>query len=146
MAVTCIGGYNFWHRPGQDVSGRPGINRFADQTLLNPYREHPSCWPVGDAAIVYPHPRWWEVHGPVSSLRYEAHRAGLQDYEMLRLLQAVAEQSRKPTVRKTARRLLAAVRGPLAGSLTRFNRDPALLLEIRREIGDCIAVNAVATE
>jgi len=96
---------------------------------------------VGDAAIVYPHPRWWEERGPISSLRYEAHRAGLQDYEMLRMLQQVANHPRTAAIGARARELLATARGPLAGSLTKFTRNGAWLLRVRRKIGDCIAEN-----
>ena len=134
-------GYNFWHRCYQHESGWPGISDYADHALLNPYREHPPRWAVGDAAIVYPHPRWWEEHGPVSSLRYEAQRAGLQDYELLRRLRQVAAQPATRAVGVRAERLLARVCGPLAGSLTEFTRDAGSLLDSRREIGRCIAAN-----
>jgi hypothetical protein len=134
-------GYNFWHRCYQHESGWPGISDYADHTLVNPYREHPPRWAVGDAAIVYPHPRWWEEHGPVSSLRYEAMRAGLQDYELLRLLRGVAARPRTAAVGGRARALLRLASGPLAGSLTEFTRDGVRLARARREIGRCIAGN-----
>lgn len=134
-------GYNFWHRCYQHESGWPGISDYADHTLANPYREHPPRWAVGDAAIVYPHPRWWEERGPIGSLRYEAQRAGLQDYELLRRLGRVAEGPRTRAAGARARRLLARVRGPLAGSLTEFSRDGEGLLATRREIGRCVAAN-----
>jgi hypothetical protein len=137
-------GYNFWHRCYQDGSGLPGVNVYADQVLLNPYLEHPPRWAVGDAAIVYPHPRWWEDRGPVGSLRYEAHRAGLQDYELLLKLKHVSEAPRSPALGVTARRLLKAVRGPLAGSLTEFTRDGRRLALVRREIGNCVANNGLS--
>jgi len=139
-------GYNFWHRTGQDISGWPRINRYADTLLANPYREHPAEWAIGDACIVYPHPRWWEDHGPVGSLRWEAMRAGLQDYELLRLLDTLtrkaASESRtaKPDTLNKARRLLKAVRGPVAGSLTDFTRDAKRLIRTRQLIGECISL------
>jgi len=141
-------GYNFWHRPGQHISGWPRTNVYADQVLLNPYREHPPRWGVGDACIVYPHPRWWEDHGPVSSLRYEVMREGLQDYEMLRMLDTLLQETKerfssaRGTAVAKARRLLAEVRGPIAGSLTEFTREAGRLLRVRREIGDCLKVLA----
>lgn len=134
-------GYNFWHRCYQQESGWPGISDYADHALLNPYREHPPRWAVGDAAIVYPHPRWWEEHGPIGSLRYEALRAGLQDYELLRMLRGAADHPRTPALGAKARRLLKTVSGPLAGSLTEFTRDGAALGKARREIGRCVAAN-----
>jgi hypothetical protein len=137
-------GYNFWHRVGQNASGWPGINGYADYTLVNPYREHCPLWPVGDCCIVYPDPRWWEDHGPISSLRYEAMRAGLQDYELLRMLDGLVAQGgqRKGAAAEAAargRRLLKAIRGPIAGSLTEFTRDKDKLLRARQAVGDCIA-------
>lgn len=132
-------GYNFWHRIRQDASGWPGISGYADHTLVNPYREHGADWAVGDACIVYPPLEWWRDLAPVSSLRYEAMREGLQDYELLRMCDEHARKSDNPGAARNARRLLAAVRGPIAGSLTEFTRDAGLLLKTRREIGGCIA-------
>lgn len=40
--------------------------------------------PAGDAHIVYPGP-----HGPWISMRYEAQRAGAEEYELFRLLEEV---------------------------------------------------------
>lgn len=138
-------GYNFWHRTKQNASGWPGINNYADHTLLNPYREHPWHWATGDACIVYPAPQWWEDAGPVSSLRYEAMREGLQDYEMLRMLDEIVRTanpkrgSKKAKALAQAKRLLARVRGPVAGSLTEFTRDADRLLRERRRLGECLA-------
>ena len=145
-------GYNFWHRTGQQASDWPGVNSYADGRLLNPLREHPPQWAVGDAAIVYPHPEWWEDRGPIGSLRYEAVRAGLQDYELLKMLEGLVTKDRpKKSSRQTnalapARRAVAAGKralksatGPIAGSLTDFPRDPSRLLNTRRKVGDAIA-------
>lgn len=135
-------GYNFWHRPGQDVSGWPGITPYADHLLVNPYREQPR-WPAGDTHIVYPDPQWWLDKAPVSSLRYEAMREGLQDYELMRMLERALQdrhgRARRNHIRTRGRHLLRLVRGPLAGSLTKFTRNAGLLLRTRRAIGDCLA-------
>ncbi len=138
-------GYNFWHKTGQEISGWPGIGRYADHILVNPYREHPPNWAPGDACIVYPHPAWWEDHPPLGSLRYEAVRQGMQDYEMLVMLDRLVrtDKARKGTSRAGAiekgKRILATVRGPIAGSLTEFTRDPGVLYSARRTIGECLA-------
>ncbi|MCX5659931.1 MAG: DUF4091 domain-containing protein [Planctomycetota bacterium] len=136
-------GLNFWHRLGQSVSGRPGINGYADETLVNPMREHPTGWPVGDAAIVYPDPRWWEEHGPLGSLRWESMRAGLQDWELITsLAEAVEARKNQPGAGPAlarARRVLAQIRGPIAGDLREYCRDTGKLLSIRRTVGDCLA-------
>ena len=78
-------GYNFWFdRRVEDRAGT-GIPLPVYEPL-NPYSEHTAFSPTGDAWVVYPPPNWWEDVGPVSSLRYEAMREGLQDYEMLVML------------------------------------------------------------
>lgn len=138
-------GFNFWHRLNMQAGLRPGAYTYADAVVGNPYREHEGTWPVGDGSIVYPHLRWWEDRGPVSSLRWEAMRAGLQDLEILKMLAAAAGQRPRAgsPVRERARRqaqhLLAAVRGPIAGSLTEYDRDPRRLLDARRAAGRCLA-------
>jgi hypothetical protein len=138
-------GYNFWHRTGQQASGFPGVNSYADGRLLNPLREHPPQWAVGDAAIVYPHPEWWEDRGPLGSLRYEAMRAGLQDYELLKMLDGLLSNARPKRGSRQAKavaagkRALKSATGTIAGSLTEFPRDPTRLLTTRRKIGDAIA-------
>ncbi len=138
-------GFNFWHRINLQAGLRPGASTYADVVAGNPYREHEATWPVGDGSIVYPHLRWWEDCGPVSSLRWEAMRAGLQDQELLKMLAALAgraERRRTPSSARAgarARKLLAAVRGPIAGSLTEFSRNRKLLLETRRAAGECVA-------
>jgi hypothetical protein len=74
-------------------------------------------------------------------LRYEAFRAGMQDYELLRMLKQAADKPRTPAIGAQARRLLKTVHGPLAGSLTEFTRDGKRLALARLEIGRCIAAN-----
>jgi hypothetical protein len=60
-----------------------------DQTGIDPFKEtckrhgspNAEFLPPGDTHVVYPGPR-----GPWSSLRLEAHRVGMEDYELIRLL------------------------------------------------------------
>lgn len=133
-------GHNDWHRMGQEVTGWPGVNGLADTHLVNPLREHPPRWPVGDAAIVYPHPRWWEDHGPISSLRWETMRAGLQDWELFRSLDDAASAPGAPRATATrAKELLAQIRGPIANDLWNYCRDSNTLATLRRAAGDCLA-------
>ena len=117
-------GYNYWHRLQRDS--------YFDETLVNPYREAPSAFPVGDACIVYPAPNWWEDHGPVSSLRHEAMRKGLQDDALLRMLDSlVRAPAKSPRLRAAAgqgKRLLRYVREEIAPTVTQYTRDPDLLL------------------
>ncbi|MEM3545628.1 MAG: DUF4091 domain-containing protein [Candidatus Bathyarchaeia archaeon] len=60
-------GYNYWtEKPFEDVENEP---------------HHPFPLPPGDAFIVYP-----GKSGPLDSIRFEALRDGVEDYEMLKLL------------------------------------------------------------
>ena len=67
-------GYNHWN-------GEPG---FVD---IEPVHSHARCLPSGDNAIVYP-----GDGGPVDSIRFEAMRDGLEDYELLHILAQTDEQ------------------------------------------------------
>ncbi|MBS7611800.1 DUF4091 domain-containing protein [Candidatus Bathyarchaeota archaeon] len=60
-------GYNYWtEKPFEDVENEP---------------HHPFSLPPGDAFIVYP-----GKSGPLDSIRFEALRDGVEDYEMLKML------------------------------------------------------------
>jgi hypothetical protein len=131
-------GYNFWHRAGETPTGWA----YADEVLLNPYREAPTSWPVGDACIVYPPPRWWEDRGPVSSLRYEAVREGLQDHTLLCLLEELTASGRSGAAATRGRRLLQRIHTEIAPDFTHHTRDADLLLRTRRELGRCISALA----
>ena len=63
-------GYNHW-------GGQPG---FVD---IEPVHSHRRCLPSGDNAVVYP-----GDGGPVDSIRFEAMRDGIEDYELLQTLAA----------------------------------------------------------
>ncbi len=128
-------GYNFWHQSG----GTPTGWAYADKVLLNPYKEAPSSWPVGDACIVYPPTRWWEDRGPVSSLRYEAMREGLQDHTLLCLLEELITSNKSKAKVARANKLLQRVRTTIAPDFTHHAREVDLLLRTRQEIGRCIS-------
>jgi len=72
----------------------------------------------GDEWIIYPGKR-----GPRSSLRWEAMRDGLEDYEYFRLLEAKRGPERAQAL---GRQLVRAI--------TDFDRDPDKLLRIRRQM------------
>ena len=63
-------GYNYW-------AGEPP---FVD---VEPVHSHRRCLPPGDNCIVYP-----GSGGPLDSIRFEAMRDGIEDYELLRKLAA----------------------------------------------------------
>lgn len=77
----------------------------------------------GDEWIIYP-----GQNGPRGSLRWEAMRDGLEDYEYLKLLAAKRGQER---AMELGRRLMR--------SITDYDRDPQQLLDIRRQVAAEIA-------
>lgn len=75
-------GYNFWYMP----SGK------------SPWLDVQSgSYPPGDGFIVYPPRGTNNDYRPVSSLRWEAFRDGLEDYEYLRLFQQQLQNLRRET-------------------------------------------------
>lgn len=72
----------------------------------------------GDEWIIYP-----GTKGPRSSLRWEAMRDGLEDYEYLKLVAATCGQARAEELGRQMMR-----------TITDYDRDPAKLLEVRRQM------------
>jgi hypothetical protein len=104
-------GWNFWG-PEPTKSTQPVINM--NLTLL----------PSGDAYVVYPDRERLSVH---PSIRLEAMRAGIEDYE---LLSALARRD-KATADAIAREAVA--------SFTDYVRDPAAFRRIEAELVDALA-------
>jgi len=124
-------GYNWWLSP----TGKPP-QEDVDQS---------GKYPPGDGFIVYP-PLTGKSASPVSSLRWEVFRDGLEDYEYINLLKnwkdayekRKTRQSRAgtgdPAHHEEAKRLLNEACGAAAG-LETYSRDPAVFLGMRHRIG-----------
>ena len=82
-----------------------------------------NCLPPGDSHIVYP-----GLRGPLSSIRLEALRDGVEDYEMLKLL-----EKKNP---KLAREIADSV----VRSLTDYTMDPGEFRAARMRIVNALAV------
>ncbi len=83
--------------------------------------------------------------GPLPTIRAENIRDGLEDYEYLKLLEALAEtiQAGGPLTPEESAWLnsaqqLLAVPSNLVGSLTSFTRDPAVLENYRQQLASAI--------
>jgi hypothetical protein len=108
-------GLNFWHG---DPFGPPAKR-----------------WPPGDSHIVYPGP-----HGPLPSIRWDAQRDGIEDYEWLRLL----EQRHRDVIAKlgpAAAPFDPALRSmelcqQLVHSFLEYDARPGSLRRIRAAIAD----------
>lgn len=77
------GGYLHW-----------GLNQYYSDPFKQSVVKHPSpiassnnYLPAGDTHIIYP-----GKQGPLSSLRFEAHRIGIEDYELLKTLKATNQK------------------------------------------------------
>ncbi|NLY01731.1 MAG: DUF4091 domain-containing protein, partial [Rhodopirellula sp.] len=79
---------------------------------------------TGDGCLTYPTPA-----GPVSSIRLENIRDGLEDYDYLALL---ADAQGQDAAKKFV--------GRLVKSMTDFTHDPAALAAVRDEIADQIEI------
>jgi hypothetical protein len=84
----------------------------------------------GDGSLFYPG-KQVGVDGPVSSIRLEMIRDGLEDFEYLTL--ADAWLGKEATQGFIAR---------VATSMTAWQRDPAVLEKVRRELGDALEKKA----
>jgi len=107
-------GFNWWQE--NDPFGEPNPNL-----------------PPGDSHISYP-----GEHGPLPSLRLEAMRDGLEDYEYLKLLENGIMNVKKQLGEKARclpfeRRALEICRR-VVPSLTGYARDPSVLLKAREAV------------
>jgi len=74
--------------------------------------------PPGDNAIVYPGP-----DGPLSSIRFEAMRDGIEDYQLLRILEA-----------KRGRAKALEICDSILREITDYEHDPEALLNARERV------------
>lgn len=124
--------YNIWERNGaKDPAKRyPAVGWKADGWSKG--------WPSnGDGMLFYP--------GPVSSLRFETMRDGIEDWEMLRVLadalEALGGRPDADRYRELAKRseALLRVHPEVVSSFTAYTQDPARLLDEREKAGNLLA-------
>lgn len=100
------------------------------------YRNDGGPFQSGDGFVVYPRPR---VKDPADfpavfdSVRHEMMRQGIQDHGLFTRLALYEDKDPR------AGRLMAELRGPLAGSLTDYCRDGERLERFRREAGELLS-------
>ena len=124
--------YNIWERNfASDPARRyPNVKWKADGWSRG--------WPSnGDGMLFYP--------GPISSLRFEAIRDGIEDWESHLVLRDCVEalNARKDAAKHAAlaaeAETLLAVGGDIVSGFKQYTMDPALLLGRREALGDAIA-------
>lgn len=117
-------GYNYW----QLHAGNVGI----DPYLRNDAGEYQA----GDGFVIYPPPNAvTATPSVVDSVRHEMMRQGVQDHALFTRLAERADRHPK------ARRLLAQLRGPLAGDLRHYCRDGEMLERFRRAVGEFLSAS-----
>lgn len=106
-------------------------------------RKQPKRWPEGpwnaftfddyngDGQLIYPGP-----NGPLSSIRLECIRDGIEDYEYFYLLSQLTKRAKGKDV--TQARKLLAVDSRVVKSLTDYTADPHVILSARRELAAAI--------
>ena len=125
--------YNIWH--GRNFSADPAKRFPAVRWQADGWEKG---WPSnGDGMLFYP--------GPTTSLRFEAIRDGIEDWEMLQVLRDCVSAVRRRKRAGKHKALLAeaekllAVRGEIVKGFQEFTRDPEQLLAERQAVGDLLA-------
>lgn len=99
----------------------------------------------GDGSIFCPGP-----NGPLSTIRLENIRDGLEDYEYLWMLRRALAMTETEQAKAPAETWITDVRQaleppqPLADFMTKYNRDPKLLLDRRDRVAELLAAWATA--
>ncbi|MBT3379522.1 MAG: DUF4091 domain-containing protein [Lentisphaerae bacterium] len=139
---------NYWH-------SRPAY----PDALQNPYEDSMSWvggygtkpgekrrWNVGDGRFIYPPEAATGsqiepiLDGPVSSIRWEALRDGMEDFEYLSMLKRLLARKRQSLSSEEARQCQALLTVPaeISESLTSYTRDPGPIEARRRELAQAI--------
>ncbi len=103
-------------------------------------------WNVGDGRFMYPPERATGtqdgpvIEGPVSSIRWEALRDGMEDYEYLAMLKRLLEEKRERLSASEIERYEALLKVPpeISRSLTDYTTDPAPVAARRHQVAKAI--------
>ena len=127
-------GYNYW-KPWASLPADVPVNPWFDSTAGSIYVHDRMPLPAGDPHIVYP-----GRENICDSLRWEVVRKGMEDYELLTLLEKAAEGTLgSPRDRAKAKRLVRLIREEVAADSDHFAKTDAELLALREEIGNLLA-------
>ena len=106
-------------------------------------------WGNGDGRFIYPPAKAQQpgyrgddpvLEGPVSSIRWEMLREGIEDYEFLYLLRSLLHQHKNALTReqiKSAETLLEVPRS-ITSSMTGFTTDPGEIYNQRKAVAEAI--------
>ena len=120
-----------------------GWHRYIHQSS-EPGREYYVRYPNGDGFLLYPGGRYGQ-DDPVSSVRFEQAREGVEDYEYLRLLRGLLEKAPadhpgRAGGERALQNAAALVEIPNAGGRysSQILPDPARVLAVRKEVAEAI--------
>ena len=128
-------GYNQWHPWGPPRPKSVKLSPWTDAAAMTIYNTDWQPLPAGDPHIVYP-----GAESICSSIRWEVVRKGIEDIELLRMLEnaAAAAPSNDPN-RNAAAALLDNIRTDLACDSQNYTRSEEDLLSAREQAGDLLA-------
>ena len=131
MWALGVGGFHYWNVDAWD----PGRDPWRDPADITPAN--------GDGSLLYPGPS-----GPVSSIRWETIRDGIEDYDYLVLFRGLMRKLGKTGAHEDLRKRAEAVYDlkPLIPNLVEFSRDPNVLQEKRDAIAKMIVELQAALE
>lgn len=101
-------------------------------------------WGNGDGRFLYPPRRDPNAPGdpvvapPISSIRWENLRDGIEDYEYLALLEELCRKRGPDDAAAREARNLLSVPEEISRDLTHFTKDPRVVLDRRRKIAEAI--------
>ncbi len=128
-------GYAQWRKWGPAWPESVDFSPWTDAAAGTHYNTDYQKLPSGDAYIVYP-----GKTRICSSLRWEVVRKGIEDLEMLRMLEEAAHaDGGKTEAGRKALSLIARIRADLAHDARVYTRDDRDLLAAREEAGDLLA-------
>jgi len=129
----------YWHGLPGAASGEPHFPdvpiRMARLGTYDNFKDN------GDGVLIWP----GRDYQPVASIRLEVIRDGIEDYEYLALLSRLVERAKAlPEGERPDADLLADAEGlcqvpaDISESMTRYTKDPEVLLARREAVGDMI--------
>jgi hypothetical protein len=135
---------NYWHSPAAYYQGKLQNPWEDPMSYVSGYDYKPgqvAYWGNGDGRFLYPPNRKVGddkakyLEGPVSCIRWEMLRDGIEDYECLYLLRSLTEKGGAKA--QEAAKLLE-IPEAIIPDATHFSRDPLPMLEHRRKVAEVI--------
>ncbi|MBM4047409.1 MAG: DUF4091 domain-containing protein, partial [Planctomycetes bacterium] len=137
-------GFLYWSTCWWDGLPMPSASQpcFPDAPIrLSEHSTYKSYKTNGDGLLIYP----GKDMTPLPSIRLEVIRDGIEDYEYLALLSRLVEKAKAlPPAKRPAPQVLqqaedlCLVPETISHSVTNYTKDPNVLFERRRQVGDVI--------